>query len=65
MMDSAPVILMNRATPRAVLVNPDEWNAAAQRLSYLEELLLGDHARDLVLAGEYATVEEIDAVMAG
>ncbi|MEM7131598.1 MAG: hypothetical protein AAF702_35115 [Chloroflexota bacterium] len=35
MMDKEPVILMNRATPRAVLVNPEAWNATARELNKL------------------------------
>jgi len=33
-----PVIILSRATPRAVLVSPEEWNRIARRLKILEAL---------------------------
>ena len=38
MMANGPVILMARSRPKAVIVDPDEWNAIAQRLKMLETL---------------------------
>ncbi len=64
MADKAPVIIMARATPRVIMVNPEQWNATVRRLSYLEDLLAGDAASERVAAGEYDTVEDVDAMMA-
>lgn len=33
-----PVIILSRATPKAVLVSPEEWNRIARRLKMLEAL---------------------------
>ena len=38
MAEKGPVIILSRATPRAVLVSPDEWNRIAKRLRMLESL---------------------------
>ena len=37
--EKGPVVILSRATPRAVLVAPDEWNHIAKRLEMLESLL--------------------------
>jgi len=63
MMDRAPVVLMNRATPRAVLVNPETWNATAERLAYLESIIAGDAASARIASGDYHTVEDFEAAM--
>ena len=36
MAEKGPVIVLSRATPKAVLVAPDEWNRIAARLKMLE-----------------------------
>ena len=61
--DKAPLVIMSRATPRAVMVSPELWNATAKRLAYLESLLADDLASARIQAGEYDTVEDIDAFM--
>lgn len=33
---NGPVMLMNRSTPEAVLVSPEEWNATAEHVAELE-----------------------------
>lgn len=38
MAENGPVVILSRATPKAVLVSPDEWNKIAQRLKILEAL---------------------------
>ncbi len=38
MAEKGPVIILSRATPKAVLVSPDEWNRIAKRLKVLEAL---------------------------
>jgi len=38
MAEKGPVIILSRATPKAVLVAPDEWNRIAERLKTLEAL---------------------------
>lgn len=37
--EKGPVVVLSDATPRAVLVTPDEWNRIAKRLEMLESLL--------------------------
>lgn len=39
MAENGPVVVLSRATPKAVLVAPDEWNRIARRLKMLEVLL--------------------------
>jgi prevent-host-death family protein len=34
-----PVVVLSRATPKAVLVAPEEWNRIAERLKMLEALV--------------------------
>ena len=38
MAESAPVVLMSRSEPAAVLVSPQEWNQIVNRLKQLEAL---------------------------
>lgn len=63
MMDKAPVVLMNRSTPRAVLVNPEMWNATADRLAYLEAVIAGDAASARIESGDYHTIEDFETAM--
>ena len=37
--EKGPVVVLSDATPRAVLVAPEEWNRIAKRLEMLESLL--------------------------
>ncbi|MCB0132035.1 MAG: type II toxin-antitoxin system Phd/YefM family antitoxin [Caldilineaceae bacterium] len=37
-MAKGPVVLMARSRPKAVIVDPEEWNAIAQRLKMLETI---------------------------
>ncbi|MCH9662202.1 MAG: hypothetical protein K0U66_00910 [Gammaproteobacteria bacterium] len=39
MMENGPVVLMARSKPRAVMVDPNEWDRIAIRLSKMEGLL--------------------------
>lgn len=64
MMDAEPVVLMNRSTPRAVLISPEMWNATAERLAYLESMLAADAASARVWSGEYDTAEDVERIMA-
>lgn len=36
MAQKGPVVILSRATPKAVLISPDEWNRIAKRLQLLE-----------------------------
>ncbi len=38
MAQSGPVIILSRATPKGVLISPEEWNRIARRLKMLESL---------------------------
>ncbi len=37
--ENGPVIVLSKATPKAVLISPDEWNRIAKRLRMLEALV--------------------------
>lgn len=37
--EKGPVVILSKATPKAVLVAPDEWNRIARRLKMLDALL--------------------------
>ncbi len=39
MAEKGPVIVLSKATPKAVLVAPEEWNRIAKRLKMMEALL--------------------------
>ena len=39
MVENGPVVVLSKATPKAVLVSPDEWNRLAKRLKMLETLV--------------------------
>jgi PHD/YefM family antitoxin component YafN of YafNO toxin-antitoxin module len=43
MAENGPVIILSRATPKAVLVAPDEWNRIVERLKMLEALHEAQH----------------------
>ncbi|MEM7536406.1 MAG: hypothetical protein AAF639_29755 [Chloroflexota bacterium] len=64
MADIAPVVIMNRATPRAIMVSPEQWNSTARRLAYLESIIADDLASARIAAGEYDTVDDVDEMMA-
>jgi prevent-host-death family protein len=38
MTEKGPVVILSKATPKAVLVSPSEWNRIARRLKMLEML---------------------------
>lgn len=58
---NGPVILSQHSKPTAVLVDVETWNDAVRRLAYLERLAAGDRALERIRAGDFATVEEVDA----
>ena len=39
---NGPVVILSRATPKAVLVSPNLWNETARRLADLERILDSD-----------------------
>ncbi len=53
MMENGPVVLMSRSRPKAVIVDPDEWNAIAQRLKMLETI--NEARRTEAIANEQGT----------
>lgn len=61
MTGNGPVILAQNSRAAAVLVSVEEWDRRAKRLDYLERLLLGDQGVTEVNAGNYKTVDEVDA----
>lgn len=54
-----PVMLMNRATPQAVLVSPAQWNAIIDRLEEMEEAIVTLQA-ELAIATGQSQVETVD-----
>ena len=73
MLDDGPVVMMQRSTPAAVMVAPDEWNATAQLIADLREQL-GRERRMRIASDWYAqmledpsaavTQEEFDKMLA-
>ena len=39
MAEKGPVVVLSRTQPKAVMVNPDHWNAAAHELSVLRAIV--------------------------
>ena len=52
-------MLMNRATPQAVIVSPSQWNAIVDRLEELQDALVTLQA-ELALATGQTKVERVD-----
>jgi prevent-host-death family protein len=43
MLEGGPVVVLSKATPKAVLVSVQEWNRIAKRLKLLETLVEAQH----------------------
>jgi prevent-host-death family protein len=43
MLEGGPVVVLSKATPKAVLVSVNEWNRIARRLRLLETLVEAQH----------------------
>ncbi len=54
-----PVMLMNRATPQAVMVSPAQWNAIVQRFEEMQDAIITLQA-ELAIATGQSQVETID-----
>ena len=54
-----PVVLMNRATPQAVLVSPQQWNAILDKLEELQDAVVTLQA-ELELATGQSQVETVE-----
>lgn len=54
----SPVLLMNRATPQAVIISPAQWNALVDRLEELQDAIVTLQA-ELAIATGQSTVETI------
>ena len=56
---------MNRATPQAVLVSPQQWNALLDSLEEMQDAIVTLQAELAVATGEsqVATVTDIDAFL--
>ena len=61
-----PVVLMNRATPQAVLVSPQQWNAILDRMEEMQDAILTLRTELEIAAGqnEVETIEDVDAFAA-
>ena len=58
-LNEGPVILMNRATPQAVIVSPKQWNAIVDKLEEMQDALITLQA-ELAIATGQSQVETID-----
>jgi len=58
-----PIVLMNRATPQAVLVSPWQWNAILDSLEEMQDAILTLQAELEIATGQnrVETVENIEA----
>jgi prevent-host-death family protein len=43
MLEGGPVVVLSKATPKAVLISVQEWNRIAKRLKLLETLVEAQH----------------------
>lgn len=56
---NGPVLLMNRATPQAVIVSPEQWNEIVDRLEEMQDAITTLQA-ELSIATGQSQVETID-----
>ena len=56
---NGPVLLMNRATPQAVIVSTEQWNAIVNRFEEMQDALITLQA-ELAIATGQSQVETID-----
>lgn len=54
-----PVLLMNRATPQAVIVSTEQWNAIVNRFEEMQDAIITLQA-ELAIATGQSQVETID-----
>lgn len=61
-----PVVLMNRATPQAVLVSPQQWNAILDRMEEMQDAILTLRTELEITTGQsqVETIEDADAFAA-
>ena len=61
-----PVVLMNRATPQAVLVSPQQWNALLDRMDEMQDAILTLQSELAIATGEtqVETITDPDAFAA-
>lgn len=55
---NGPVLLMNRATPQAVIISPTQWNEIVDRLEELQDAIVTLQA-ELAIASGQSRVETI------
>lgn len=61
MTGNGPIILAQNSKAAAVLVSVEEWDRRAKRLDYLERIVMGDQGAAEVRAGNFKSVDEVDA----
>ena len=63
--NAGPIVLMNRATPQAVLVSPQQWNAILDSLEEMQDAIVTLQAELEVANGEsrVETIEYIDVFL--
>jgi len=57
LLNNGPVVIATSSKPTAVLVSADEWNKTAERLRYLERMIIGDAA---IKADQWVDSAEVD-----
>ena len=63
MAEKGPVVVMSRSVPKAVVVNPDEWNRIAAEMREYKRLhaaMLKQRSREMD-DGDYMTQEQLEA----
>lgn len=58
LLGNGPVVIATSSKPTAVLVSADEWNKTAERLRYLERMVIGDAA---IQADQWVNSADVDA----
>lgn len=62
---NGPVLLMNRATPQAVIVSTEQWNAIVDRMEEMQDAIVTLQAELAIATGEsrVETITDPDAFM--
>lgn len=62
---NGPVLLMNRATPQAVIISPAQWNAIVDRMEEMQDAIITLQAELAIATGEsqVETIDDPDAFM--
>jgi len=63
MFASGPVVLMNRATPQAVMVSPKQWNELLDKVEEMQDAIITLKAELKIARGEsqVETITDVDS----